>query len=85
MPGGEGRLASNISSALATDLHGVVTNSRERSDQTLGSVGKSTVLRSRAHCLQSGLGTGLGHLAFHQRGTFLHRHFVVLVALLRVE
>ena len=79
----------NISSPLISplDLHlaeaqppSAATAIRgERSDHTLGSVGISTVLRSIAHRTQSGIGTGLRHLAFHQSDTIRHRYFVVFV------
>ena len=90
---GSWRLANNISSALVSDLHGhgsqpgavTATIDRERSDHTLGSVCILTIRISIAHRTQSGLGTGLRHLASHQSDTVRHRYFVVVVASVGVE
>ena len=58
-----------ISAGLATDLHGAATVSREGSDETVGSVGVTTVLRSSTHRLHAGLSTGLWNHAFRQSVT----------------
>ena len=76
---------SLVNKLPVTDWHGVVAVSRERGDETLGSVGMFTVHRSTAHSPQSSLSTGLRHLAFLQPDTACHRNFVVTVTLVSVE
>ena len=71
--GAWGRDKVKISTVLATDLHGVATGSREGSDETVVSVGETTVLRSSTHRLHAGLSTGLRHHAFRQSVTAIRK------------